>query len=116
MGIGKFPLFPISCLCGNCDSVHPVLIHDNRNDVDAVVIAATVDDVHFVVRMLRDVASSDECEYLYVYSDPCCSELGLMSFIATCLSAKINQALIIKDKQHDYVDLRSFRVSSFSDN
>ncbi len=116
MGIGKFPLFPVFCLCDSCDGVHPVLIYDTKADIDAVIIAATVDDVHFVVRMLRDVASSKECEYLYVFSNPCCSELNLMAFITKCLDANINQALLINNKQHDYVDLRSFRVSSFSDN
>ena len=116
MGIGKFPFFPISCLCDSCDGVHPALIHDSKANVDAVILAATVDDIHFVVRMLRDIASSKECEYSYVFSNPCCSEVDLMDFIATCLSAKINQALLVNNKQSDYVDLRSFRVSSFSEN
>ncbi len=115
MGIGKFPLFPVFCLCDSCEGVHPVLIHDSKANVDAVILAATVDDVHFVIKMLR-TTSSKECEYSYVFSYPCCSEEDLMAFIKTCSNVRINQALLVNNKQHDYVDLRSFRVSSFSYN
>ena len=116
MSIGAFPLFPVFCLCDSCDGVHPALIHDSKEDVDAVILAATVDDVHFVVKMLHEVTSHKECEYLYIFSHPCCSEKDLMMFITTCLDVNINQALFVNNKQSDYVDLRSFRVSSFSDN
>lgn len=116
MGIGKFPIFPMFCLCDKCENVHPVVVFNKEENFDSIILAATVEDIHFVVEMLRDFASPEECEYVYVFSVPSCSEESLMSFIKLSLDNGINQALLVNNKQHDYVDLRSFRVSSFSEN